>query len=245
MIITSTYAVLVVGHRGASGYAPENTLLSFEKAIELGVDYIELDVHVCKTGELIVMHDALVDRTTNGTGAIADLTYAEISKLRIAQNQIVPILNQVFDCINRGCKINIELKGPNTALPVANLIKQYVTQKGWQNNDFLISSFDHHELMHFHKLLPKVPTGALFEGLPIACATFAKEAEANYVIVSYEFINKKFVQDAHKCGIKVFVYTVNEPIWIERMKQIKVDGIISNYPDRVHKIRHDIKNSLQ
>ncbi len=130
-------------------------------------------------------------------------------------------------------KVNIELKGEKTAKPVFELIEEYVKEKGWHYKDFLISSFNHYELKEFNKLNPKIKIGALITGIPIGFAKFAEKVNASFVNLSIEFINKKFVEDAHKRGMKVFVWTVNDTDDIKRMKALGVDGMFSNFPDRL------------
>lgn len=224
---------LVIGHRGACGHAPENTLLSFETAIQLGVDVVELDVRLCKSGELIVMHDALIDRTTNGKGLVSELTLEELSQYRGPSDQIIPTLEQVIDLVNQRCVINIELKGPNTAKPVSELIDSYVKNKGFSYKDFFVSSFNHPELLHFHKLAPQVKMGAIMEAIPVNYAAFVEEAQADCAVFCHDAINQDLVDDAHRRNKKVFVYTVNTKTDIQSMRDLKVDGIISNYPDRL------------
>lgn len=129
MSLFSKQMPLIVGHRGASGYEPENTLLSFERAIAMGVDMIELDVYVCKTGQLVVMHDDTINRTTNGKGKVMELTWDTLKKYDAGKGEHIPLLSQVFDLVNKRIIINIELKGPHTAKPVAELINYYVTNK--------------------------------------------------------------------------------------------------------------------
>lgn len=224
---------LSIGHRGACGYAPENTLLSFETAIQLGVDAIELDVQCCQSGELIVIHDARIDRTTNGQGYVSELTFEELRKYKCASDQFIPTLEEVINLVNRRCVINIELKGPNTALPVFKLLESYVKTKGFAYKDFFVSSFNHHELLYFHKLLPQVETGALMEAIPVTYAAFVDDAQADVAVLCQDAITQAFVDDAHQRNKKVFVYTVNAQADIDSMKKLKVDGIISNFPDRI------------
>jgi len=137
---------LKIGHRWAAGYEPENTLASFKKAIDLNVDMIELDVYLCKTGELVVLHDPKVDRTTNGIGYIEEKTFEEVRNLDAGKGEKIPTLKEVFELTNRKVKINIELKWAGTAKPVSKLIKEYVENKWREYDDFMISSFDHYEL---------------------------------------------------------------------------------------------------
>ncbi len=200
---------MIIGHRGACGYAPENTLLSFSKAIEMGVDAIELDVHTCKSGELIVIHDDTLDRTTNGKGEVSQLTLSQIKEFRCDQDQKIPTLEEVFNLVQKQCIINIELKGLNTANPVADLIQKFVSEKKWSYDNFFVSSFDHPELVVFHQLLPAVKTGALMEAIPVSYASFAIDAEATHAVLYCHTVNQTFVDDAHQKGLKVFVYTAS------------------------------------
>lgn len=227
---------VIIGHRGASGHAPENTLASFAKAIEFGVDAVELDVYLCKSGELVVIHDATLDRTTNGKGAVEDKTLEEIKLYTCEGGEKIPTLIEVFDLVQRRCIVNVELKGALTASPVADLIEKYVKEKGWSYEDFFVSSFDHHELFAFHKLIPEIKTGALLEGIPFHYAAFAEDIGATHAVLYYETVNKAFVEDAHRRGLLVFAYTVNDPLSMAFVQSIGVDGIITNYPDRFRKI---------
>lgn len=233
--------VLKIGHRGAMGYEPENTLRSFKKAIELNVDMIEFDVHVCKTGELVVIHDDKLDRTTNGKGDVFDNSFQELRKLNAGKGEKIPLLQEVLEVLNlvdknlnvKKVKLNIELKGKGTATPVFEVIETYVREKGWSYNHFLISSFNHYKLKKFNKLNPKVKISVLTEKISNEVVKFAEKINAYSINISIEFINKKFVQDAHKRGLKVFVWTVNNADDIERMKQLNIDGIFSDFPDRI------------
>lgn len=222
-----------IGHRGACGYEPENTLASFRKALKLDVDMIELDVYVCKSGEIVVIHDDKVDRTTDGNGYVIKKTFEELRELDAGKGEKIPTLIEVLDLINRKVKVNIELKGVKTAERISDIIEEYVNEKNWKYEDFQVSSFNHYELQKFKGLNSNVKTGALVCGIPLGDAKFAEELGSYSVNPSLEFINKKFVDDAHKRKLKVFVYTVNDLDDIENMKKIGVDGIFSNFPDRL------------
>ena len=225
--------ILKIGHRGAVGYEPENTLLSFKKAIELNVDMIELDVHVCKTGEVVVIHDDKVDRTTNGKGFVLKKTFQALRALDAGKGQKIPILQEVLDIVDRKAKINIELKGKGTAKPVFGIIEKYVKEKRWSYDDFLISSFNRHELQKFYQLNPKVRLGILIARATTRFRQFAKKINAYSVNAKMKLVNKNFVDDARKKGLRVFVWTVNAFKDIERMKLLEVDGICSDFPDRL------------
>lgn len=225
--LTSLY---IVGHRGASGTEPENTLRSFARALELGVPMIELDVYVCASGELVVMHDDTIDRTTNGHGAVVDLTLTQLRAVDAGKGEHVPLLREVIDLVQRRAIINIELKGPDTALPVARLIEEYV-KNGWSYDDFIVSSFNHYAILQFHEACPQVKTGAILEGVPVGLALFAERAHAQYAMLYYESITPEFVVDAHKRGIRVFAYTVNTVALAQALEKLGVDGIFTNYPE--------------
>jgi len=225
--------MLKIGHRGAMGYEPENTLASFSKALALGVDMIELDVYVLKTGELVVIHDDKVDRTSDGHGYVEDLSFEDIRKLDVGNGETIPTLEEVINLVDRRVPINIELKGEGTAEPVAKLITEYIDRKNYLADDFLISSFDHYELRRFKELMSDVRVGALIGAIPIGYSKFAEAVSAYSVHLSLDFIRKKYVDDAHKRGFKVFVYTVNDKDDINKMKKLGVDGLFSNYPDRI------------
>lgn len=215
------------------GYEPENTILSFKKALELGVDAIELDVYACKTGELVVIHDDKVDRTSNGKGYVIEKTFDELRALDAGKGEKIPTLSEVLDLVNRKVKVNIELKGVGTAKPVSELIKHFIDNKGWLLDDFIVSSFNHYELKEFGAMTPAVKIGALIVGIPIGFAEFAEKLNAYSVNLCVEFINQEFVDDAHRRGMKVYVWTVNDADEIKRMKSLSVDGIFSNFPDRL------------
>ncbi len=227
--------LVVVGHRGACGHAPENALASFEKAIELGVDMIELDVRLCTSGELVVIHDKRVDRTTNGHGLVSEKTLVQLQQLDAGDGQQIPTLRRVFDCVNRRVKIDIEMKEP-VAREVAQLIEEYVQEKGWECDDFLVTSYDHNEVKLFKQLCPAVPTGAIISGVPVRFASFVEDANADVVIAYNETINPAMIENTHERGKQIFVFTVNESAEIKQLIDWGVDGIISDFPDRVLKL---------
>ena len=141
--------MLCIGHRGAMGHEPENTLLSIRKALSLGVDWIEVDVYNVENN-LVVIHDRSLERTTNGSGYTCEQTFSYIRSLDAGKGQQIPTLSEVFDMVNRQAGINIELKGFNTAKLVVDLIQKYIA-KGWNYQYFLVSSFNHYELEQVKK----------------------------------------------------------------------------------------------
>lgn len=225
--------VMRIGHRGAMGYEPENTLKSFKKALKLNVDIIELDVHVCKSGELVVIHDEKVDRTTNGKGYVAEKTLKELRNLDAGSGEKIPTLVEVLNLIKKKAKINIELKGPKTAKPVYEVIEDFTKNKRCIYNDFIISSFYPSELKEFQKLNPKIKIGILIEKNPAPFIELAATSGADSINISMKFTNQELIKSAHNLGLKVYVWTVNSPKDIKRMKDMGVDAIFSNFPDRL------------
>lgn len=222
-----------IGHRGACGYEPENTIASFRKAMELNVDMVELDVRICRSGEIVVIHDETIGRTTGENGFIGEMDSSVVRTLDAGKGECVPLLEEVFNLVNRNIRINIELKEPGTAVPVNNLITRYVKDKGWSLDDFLISSFHHEELLTFRKINSDIDISVLFLRMPKNYYDYAERVNA-YSINCYKGITTtEFIDDAHARGLKYFVFTVNRPETIEEMKKMGVDGIISNFPDRL------------
>lgn len=224
--------MLMIAHRGASGYEPENTLASFKKALEFGVDGIELDVRLSKDGQVVVMHDPWVNRTTNGWGFVKCKSLSELKKLDAGKGEKIPTLQEVLDLVNRKTTVFIELKAKGTALSVARIIEEYVQKKKWKYSDFFVLSFNHKELQEFKRLAPQVRIGAIIIGIIIQLDKYV-EMGAYFVMMWSKLVKKSIVEDAHKRGLKVFSYTVNTKDESKKMKILGIDGIPSNYPDRI------------
>ncbi len=231
---TSQYPSFIkIGHRGACGYKPENTLASFEKALKLNVDMVELDVHVCSTGQVVVIHDPTVTRTTDSTGLVSNYTLQNLQKLRIKNKHTIPTLVEVLDLINKKIPINIELKGLNTAEPVARIIKDYQNAFKWNNDRFLVSSFNYDELAKFSALCPTIALGILCVDLPSNFDELVRKFNPYAVCIYYKSLTAQIIQDLKNYNLKILVYTVNNPEDIDYFKGLQVDGIFSDFPDRL------------
>jgi glycerophosphoryl diester phosphodiesterase len=225
--------MLKIGHRGAKGHAPENTLISFQTAMDLDVDGIELDVHLTSDLQLICIHDDTLDRTTSGTGLINSFTLSELKALRIDNLHEIPTLEEVFDLIDKKIFVNIELKGKNTAKPVVDVIESYLNGKNWNYNHFLISSFDWIALQEVRSLNPNIALGVLTQtdlGLAIGFADFI---QAKSIHPYFHLLTKENTALMQQKGFQVFPWTVNELEDIQKIKSFHVDGIISDFPDRL------------
>lgn len=225
--------ILKIGHRGAKGYEPENTLTSFEKAIAMGADGVELDVHLSLDGQLIVIHDETIDRTTKGKGIVNQLTLQELKSFRINGQHEIPTLEEVFDLVKQRCFINIELKNQDTAEQVVSLIERYILDKKWNYNHFLVSSFDWHALQQVRFLNPEIRIGVLTETDLDLAISFARFMEAEALHPDYQLLNSENVAKIQEKGIHVFPWTVNEKKDIQKMKSFKVNGIITDFLDRI------------
>ena len=223
--------MLCFGHRGAKGHAPENTLKSIRKALELAADWIEIDVFYVDQ-QLLVFHDETLERTTNGKGLLSDKTFSYLRSLDAGEGERIPILGEVFDTIAARAGINIEIKGPNAAPAVVNVVRDRI-DRGWDIGRILISSFDHRELVHVRELDQSIRIGVLLDGIPPTYPAIAQTVNAYSVHQRIEDIDDRFIREAHDCGLRVFVYTVNSPQEIRAMASMGVDGVFTDYPDRV------------
>lgn len=220
-----------IGHRGAKGHLAENTLESIQLALEFGVDAIEIDVHKCRSGELVVIHDFTLDRTTDGQGEVASKSLEELKKLKVNQKFRIPLLTEVLDLIHGKCWINIELKGLNTAVETVSIIQHYIKNLNWNQEDFIVSSFQKNELFEVYKTDPEIRIGVLSKASVTEALQMAKMLNAKAIHPSLGIITRENVQQAQEAGFKVNVWTVNEQADILRMKDFGVDGIISDFPD--------------
>ena len=225
--------MLKIAHRGAKGYEPENTLQAFQKALDLNADAIELDVHLSADGHIIVIHDETIDKMTNGKGFVNTLSLPELKSFLIAEKHEIPTLNEVFDLVNKKCLINIELKSKDALQCVSTLIEEYVSEKNWKYEYFIVSSFDWNALQHVHDLNQNIPIGVLTEtDLNLALA-FAETIKAKAIHPYYHLLNEENTKKIQKKGFLVLPWTVNIEEDIQKIKSFKVDGIITDFPDKL------------
>tara|TARA_R110000782_G_scaffold118623_3_gene209254 strand:- start:1 stop:690 length:690 start_codon:yes stop_codon:yes gene_type:complete len=225
---------LVIGHRGAMGHETENTLPSIQKAMDLGVDMIEIDVFKLKSGEVVVFHDDTVDRLTNGPGSIEDYNIIELKKLIVNGGHQIPMLQDVLKLIDNKVALNIELKGAGTADRVNFIMNYYINKKNWSPENFIISSFNWDELKEMRKLNTDVAIAVLTEENPIDAIPMAKELQAVAINPYFKKLDSEVANQIHDAGFKIYTWTVNEPEDIDAMKKLAVDGIITNFPERVN-----------
>lgn len=244
---------VVIAHRGASGVAPENTLAAFSKAIDFGADVIELDVHLSQDGEVIVIHDHTVDRTTGGTGHIEHLTLAEIKKLDAGSwfgeafaGEPVPTLREALELIDGRATVLIEIKWPEKGLYVGiekKIVKlvQEMNAGAWCE----YQSFNTRVVENLLKMDSTLPVYKLIVGkLPLLPLYYDDGFRVGNPIKKWKgrvlgvnpnrkFANARFIKKAHEAGLVVYSWTVNKDEHLNELKERGIDGIISNYPQKL------------
>lgn len=229
---------LIYGHRGASGYAPENTLEAFKLSMDMGADGFELDVHMSKDGELVVIHDESVDRTTNGTGLVRELTLAQLKELDACNGMEkyrgakIPTLAEVFDLIqNTHHIVNVEVKGDDWFYPqIEEKCLSLAKEKGIEDR-VIYSSFNHYTLMRLRELKPDAKLGMLFGDIMVRPWEYAEQLHVDYLHpMKMNIYVPGFAEGTYAAGYGINMWTINDE---ETMAEcLKHDaGIITNYPD--------------
>lgn len=225
----NNHKMINIGHRGAMGLETENTIASIQKALDLGVDMIEIDVFLLKSGEVVVFHDDTLDSLTNATGRIEDYTFDQLEKVTVQGHQI-PTLQQVIETIDQKVPLNIELKGKNTAKPTHQIVSDYIHKK-WKTDDFVISSFLRNELTDYRNLDSKIAIAVLTEENPLVAIPTAQSLNAKAINPWFKNLTQNQVKQIHDAGFKIYTYTVNTPEDLKKMQSWGVDGVFCNYPD--------------
>ncbi len=228
----TTAPLFCIAHRGGLGYAPENTLPAFTNALSIGADAIEIDVW--KLGEeLLVTHDRRLGRHIPGIGLLLNYSARELRKIPLGEGIRVPILREVLQLLNGRIELNIELKGGDCATAVAAELESFVRDTNGSFDSYLVSSFDHHQLYRFKQLLPAVRRGVLVAHNPLDHAQCCEALDAYSLHPNLSSLQQTMIDDAHRRGLKVFVYTVNEEDDWKMMVEMRVDGVFTDYPERL------------
>jgi glycerophosphoryl diester phosphodiesterase len=214
---------LTVGHRGVMGVEPENTLRSFRRAEREGLDQIELDLHLSKDGALVVMHDATVDRTTDGSGRIRDLTLAELRGLDAGLGEQVPVFEEVLDAVSR--PIQAEIKDTDAARALADTLRERD-----ETGRVSVLSFHDEALAEIHTLLPEVPTVLVAGELGPEIVTRAQAVGARLVSLELRRLSLDIVERCQAAGIAVMAWTVNTPRDWELARALGLDGAATDLP---------------
>ncbi len=247
---------LNIAHRGASRIAPENTLAAFEKALEIGADGIELDVRLCADGVPVVIHDATVDATTNGTGRVDAMKLAQLKRLDTGSSfdpafagERIPTLAEVLEALGHKLLLNIELKGrglTNRGLEraVVDLIEQHALEE-----HVLLSSFSPLALRRVQQIAPRIPTGLIHTRPAWPCFAWLPSLRLASLIIPrpnaalhprHTLLDERYVGRARARNVRIHVWTVDQPTEMRRLITLGVDGIITNVPDV---LRHVLDNA--
>ncbi|MBI2119375.1 MAG: hypothetical protein HYT97_07090 [Elusimicrobia bacterium] len=247
---TSPRKCWLIGHRGAMGHAPENTLASFICGQKLGADMLECDIHLSKDRKCVVMHDESVERTTNGHGQIRNLTASNIKRLdagswyskknvgerALLLEELLDWIKEQKSCLGRPLGLAIEIKNePIRYLDIEKVAIEIVKKKKMESRTIFIS-FDHGVVKRAKSLEPNIPTGILYRE-PLA-DTFkrAKELKVDAIFPRRHLITKTLVQNAHKHKLFVATWTVNEVKEMKKIFGIGIDAIATNFPDRLNRV---------
>lgn len=232
---------LNVAHRGASALAPENTMAGFEKAVELGADVIELDLHMSQDGELVVIHDDTLDRTTDGCGPVHQRSLGELMRLDAGRwfgegfaGQRIPRLDEVLDRFAGKVTLALEIKAGSTFFPgIEEKVVSALRQRA-AIGDAAVASFDHYALRRLKEIEPTIRTAALLVGRPVSLSALAGPAKANGLALEASFVTKTEVEACRAAGLQLVVWVVNEPAQMRHFINLGVDGIITDRPDLLH-----------
>lgn len=234
----------IFAHRGASAYAPENTLEAFDLAVKMGADGVELDIHLCRTGEIVVAHDETVNRVSSGSGRIRELSLSELKAFSFNRthpeyaNARIPLLSEVFQLLRpTGLSVNIELK--NSIVDYPDLERKVLDEivRYFDPSRIIFSSFNHHSMLRMKKLAPEIPCGLLYEAVMIRPWEYAKQLGVDAIHPHYSqvLLPGGECAVAQNAGIMVNTWTVNSPEGIDAVLREGADIIITNVPDQALK----------
>lgn len=220
-----------IAHRGSQSQAPENTLSAVASALRQGCPWIHISAQAVED-ELFALHDQRLDRTTDGSGHIYEVSASYVGSLEVGDGGFIPTVAELIDLVNHRARVNVELRSIHGADLLVDLLQDYIVADDWKHEDFLVSSFDQHALMRVKQRAPELPIGLISAGVPLHYAEEAARLGAYSVHVPVEFVSREYVEDAHTRGLLFFAYVANHPDDFERMRALGVDGVYSDFPDR-------------
>lgn len=241
----------IIAHRGGREWAPENTLAAFKKSIDLKVDGIELDIHRCKSGELVVIHDDDLNRTTNGGGYVKDATLDELRRLSAGAwynqefaSERIPTMKEVLDFVNGDLIINIEIK--NTPMNYVGIDDELIELlKPYKHRDkIIVSSFDHKIIQSFHKKEPEIPVAVLAAARFVDLGDYCKKVGATYFHPAFDCSTEDAIREAHDAKLHVNSWTINAPRDWKTSLKWQIDGIVTDDPAGLKKFLAEVNKSL-
>lgn len=230
--------ILNVAHRGASAQAPENTMAAFERAVECGADAIELDLHISRDGELVIIHDDTLDRTTDGQGPVHAFSLQELKRLDAGRwfgerfaDQRIPTLTEVLDRFAGKIPLALEIKAGSAFFQGIEEKVLSVLREHRVIPQVAVASFDHYALLRLKELEPDLRTAALLVGRPVSMSALAGPAKADAIALDCCLATHTEVEACHAAGLQLVVWVVNEPARMRHFIDLGVDGIITDRPD--------------
>lgn len=231
----------IIAHRGFSSRAPENTMAAFREALAYGVDGLEFDVHLSKDGQLVICHDASIDRTTDGRGLIADKTWKELQEFDAGswfserfQGERIPAARELFALVQgSSCLLNVEIKyDAARSAPLEEAVIAGLREFGLCDQA-IVSSFDHYRLARIHQLAPEIRIAPLYTAALFKPWQYAQALGAQAVHPFFPTVTRDIVEGCHGAGISVHPYTINDRNALAMAADLGVDAVITDYPDRV------------
>lgn len=239
----------IFAHRGASGYAPENTLEAFALAIEQGADGIELDVQLSRDGIPVVIHDETVDRVTDQTGWVKDYTLQELKELTVLKNKFpeygqskIPTLKEVLELVKpSGIQVNIELKTGIYWYPEIEKKVAEIAKEAGMKDKIIYSSFNHYSVQRMKEIVLDAETAYLYSDVILDVAEYARRTKVDGLHPAvYHVKMADFLAEYQKSGLQVRIWTVNEETDMKELMKAGVTAVITNYPDVAVRIRTEM-----
>lgn len=234
---------LNIAHRGASAQAPENTMAAFEQAVESGADVIELDLHVSRDGELVVIHDVTLDRTTNGQGPVHACSLQELKRLDAGRwfderftGQRIPTLAEILDRFVGTIPLALEIKAGSAFYHGIEERLVSVLHQYHAISQVAVASFDHYALLRLKELEPSLRTGALLVGRPVSMSAVAQPSKVNALALECSLVTQTEIDACRTAGLQLVVWVVNESAQMRHFIDLGIDGIITDVPDRLRQI---------
>jgi glycerophosphoryl diester phosphodiesterase len=218
--------LFVIAHRGASAFEPENTLRAVRRALDLGADMVEVDVRESRDGYIVVIHDATVDRTTDGRGCVKDMSLRELRMLDAGMGERIPTLEEVAKMVKGKAKLVVEVKVPGIEGKVVRLVEESSME-----NEALVTSFYHPVLRRVKSLNNNVRTGVIIASRPVKPVQLALDAESNALFPKHVYVDREMVLEAHENGLPVYPWTVDTVEELKRLIEMQVDGVVTNKPN--------------
>ncbi len=221
----------IIAHRGASAYEPENTLRAIKRALELNAKMIEVDVRLSKDGQIVVIHDDSVDRTTNGKGYVENLKLEELKKLDAGKGERIPTLQEVINAVRNKAILIIEIK----VLKIEDSLVKIIEKEGIEK-EVVITSFYHPILRKIKELNPTIKTGVIFKCHPVKPVDLALNANSDSLFPEHKYVSEEMVKEAHENDLKIYPWTIDDPNRANQLIEMGVDGIVTNKPDLLKRI---------